>query len=248
MTIQKYPNLVIGHKYGKLTLISWYLKEYISARNKKYNRIVWTCQCECNTEKTSDHLELNITSGEVVDCGCVYTASRQPTHDILTKERLYEEYVIHKKSMAKIQKEFGLSGDGVRNLMRSYGIARRTKIERFKGYNGISSEYFRRIRKNAEKRKFIFNISIQEMWDLFIKQNNRCALSGLKIELLEFGTMAKNLSGQTASLDRIDSSKGYTIDNVQWVHKDINKLKGNFSDESFVKYCKLVAKYKEENE
>lgn len=35
----------------------------------------------------------------------------------------------------------------------------------------------------------------------------------------------KNSSLQTASLDRIDSSKGYTIDNVWWIHKQLNWMK-----------------------
>ena len=43
------------------------------------------------------------------------------------------------------------------------------------------------------------------------------------------------------SLDRIDSLKGYAIDNVQWVHKDINKMKNIHSQPAFINICKLVA-------
>lgn len=45
----------------------------------------------------------------------------------------------------------------------------------------------------------------------------------------------------TASLDRIDSSKPYIIDNIQWVHKDINFMKRTYSHDYFIKLCKLVA-------
>ncbi len=45
----------------------------------------------------------------------------------------------------------------------------------------------------------------------------------------------------TASLDRIDSTKGYTLDNIQWIHKDLNKMKMNFANDYFIKTCKLVA-------
>ena len=45
----------------------------------------------------------------------------------------------------------------------------------------------------------------------------------------------------TASLDRIDSSKGYVKGNVQWVHKDINKMKTDFEQSIFIKLCKSVA-------
>ena len=46
---------------------------------------------------------------------------------------------------------------------------------------------------------------------------------------------------KTASLDRIDSNKGYTKDNVQFVHKDINWMKQDFEQNKFIEYCKKVA-------
>ena len=42
------------------------------------------------------------------------------------------------------------------------------------------------------------------------------------------------------SVDRIDSSKGYIIDNIRWIHKDINVMKNSFSDEYFTYLCKLI--------
>lgn len=44
----------------------------------------------------------------------------------------------------------------------------------------------------------------------------------------------------TASLDRIDSSKGYIKGNIQWVHKDINKMKNNYNQAYFINLCALV--------
>jgi hypothetical protein len=44
----------------------------------------------------------------------------------------------------------------------------------------------------------------------------------------------------TASLDRIDSSKGYFKGNVQWIHKDLNVMKMDLTEEKFIDYCKLV--------
>jgi hypothetical protein len=47
----------------------------------------------------------------------------------------------------------------------------------------------------------------------------------------------------TASLDRIDSSKGYIKTNVQWVHKKVNKMKQDTSVDEFKHYCKLICEY-----
>jgi len=43
---------------------------------------------------------------------------------------------------------------------------------------------------------------------------------------------------QTASLDRIKSNKHYTLDNIQWVHKDINIMKGKLPEYVLLDYCK----------
>ena len=46
---------------------------------------------------------------------------------------------------------------------------------------------------------------------------------------------------QTASLDRIDNSKGYIVGNVQWVHKQVNFMKGTMEQKEFIKFCKLIS-------
>lgn len=48
-------------------------------------------------------------------------------------------------------------------------------------------------------------------------------------------------STTTASLDRIDSSSGYGLENIQWLHKDINIMKNVHSQDYFLSLCKKVA-------
>lgn len=43
-----------------------------------------------------------------------------------------------------------------------------------------------------------------------------------------------------ASLDRIDSSLGYIIGNVQWVYKGVNFMKGEMSHDYFIEMCKMI--------
>lgn len=80
-------------------------------------------------------------------------------------------------------------------------------------------------------------ITIQEAWDLFLKQDRKCALSGIE---LKFPRAHKDKT-YTASLDRIDSSKDYSLDNVQWVHKHINIMKNKFENQYFIDMCKKIA-------
>lgn len=95
----------------------------------------------------------------------------------------------------------------------------------------------------AKKRKYEWSISNSYLWTLFLKQERKCALSGVELDFSEHGigkVGSKYIS--TASLDRIDSSKGYVKDNVQWVHKDINKMKNDLSEKAFINWCKLIVK------
>ena len=39
------------------------------------------------------------------------------------------------------------------------------------------------------------------------------------------------------------SKLGYTENNVQWVHKDINRIKSNFTEEYLFKMIKTVYEY-----
>lgn len=108
----------------------------------------------------------------------------------------------------------------------------------FKGYGEISGKYWGLIKTRAKRRNYDINITIEEAWKLFLKQNRKCALSGIPIK---FVNSNKKASETTASLDRKDSSKGYVINNVQWVHKKINIMKNVYSHEEFVYLCKQVS-------
>lgn len=118
----------------------------------------------------------------------------------------------------------------------------------FKGYEELSLDQFNTIKRSAKgggkfnRKSKEFTITIKDAWNQFLKQNRCCALTG--IELSFNGTITENkrteTSKRTASLDRIDSTKGYVVGNIQWVHKDINIMKNDLDLEKFKYYCKLV--------
>jgi len=110
------------------------------------------------------------------------------------------------------------------------------------GCGEISGIFWSRILKEARRRDIPVKITIEYIWYLFIKQRRKCALSGEDIEVAGVGVSAQDRRNRrTASLDRIDSSKGYFEDNVQWVHKDVNIMKMAFSQERYIEVCKKVA-------
>lgn len=115
---------------------------------------------------------------------------------------------------------------------------------RFSGIGALSGDHWWRIKNNAKTRNFSFEITKEYVWDLFVKQGGRCAISGFRIF---FQKRNRCWCRSTASLDRIDNRRGYEIGNVQWVHKDINWMKLNFSPKYFLAICKAVCRTNEQN-
>lgn len=120
------------------------------------------------------------------------------------------------------------------NSLGCYSCGRK-KIEK-------SAEHtlYKQIQYNAIQRSILFNVTYEFIFGLLKKQNYLCALSGLPIVVAE-AVHAHAKGGTTASLDRIDSRAGYTSNNVQWVHKDINLMKLDKTQEEFIGLCKAVA-------
>jgi hypothetical protein len=110
--------------------------------------------------------------------------------------------------------------------------------QNWKGVGDIPSSWFSCLRGTAKSREIEFRLTLEYVWDLFCKQNSRCALTGLELTFSKQFRKPGQLG--TASLDRIDSSQGYIPDNVQWVHKDVNFMKQSLSQERFIELCSLV--------
>ena len=125
----------------------------------------------------------------------------------------------------------------------SCGCLRRraaSKSKTWTGYGDISGKFWYSIKSKADERELSFNLTIEQAWQLYQKQQARCALSGLPLSLK---SVKSRYNERTASLDRIDNTRGYELDNVQWVHKDINWMKGTFQQDYFIELCKKVAEH-----
>jgi hypothetical protein len=105
-------------------------------------------------------------------------------------------------------------------------------------FKGIPISWFKKYAAGAKERNIFFDLTVEEVAEKLEEQNYRCSLSGQDLSF-------KSQRGKShlASIDRIDSSKGYHRDNIQIVHKDINKMKLDHSQEYFIEICKKIAEY-----
>jgi hypothetical protein len=233
-----YMKDLTNNKFGKLLVVE-------RVENTKFGKTKWLCHCDCG--KKAKVIGGNLTSGTSKSCGC---SKNRPTHNFkdLTGKIFGRLTVIkrHGKRANRVKwlcqcwcGEFThvCSKELLNRDTESCGClqSERAFISNWKGYGEVSGTYFSSIIHGAKERNISLDITIKQIWNLFLEQNKKCSLTGLDLFLRE------NHREKTASLDRINSKKGYTIDNVQWVHKNIQLMKNKYSQEEFIKFCKLVA-------
>jgi hypothetical protein len=113
----------------------------------------------------------------------------------------------------------------------------------------LSASYYTSFKYNRKSKgiEFSDDLNMGHLWYLYEQQGGRCAISGIPISLnpqwsqQNKGRPTKIV--QTASIDRIDNSKGYVVGNIQWVHKDINYMRGGLSIMEFIIFCRQVVKH-----
>lgn len=109
----------------------------------------------------------------------------------------------------------------------------------WRGFKDIPGSFVQRYSRKVRNKGMEWNLSLEYLNNMYLEQDRKCALTGIPIsfenENLEVGYKC------TASIDRIDSKKGYIIGNVQLVHKDINMMKNKYNQEYFIEMCKLVS-------
>ena len=118
-----------------------------------------------------------------------------------------------------------------------------TRSIHWKGGKHIPGFFIAKIKsKNLDRRSktIDFDLSVEYLDDLWERQGGKCAYTG---EPLNFGRSKIN---GNASLDRIDSSLGYIEGNVQFVHKDVNIMKWDLSEQRFIEICKKITKNRSE--
>lgn len=235
-----------GQKFGKTTVIKF-------IRRNKFGVSIWKCLCECgNIHETGFG---NLTNGGTSSCGCKRRrhGKDNPKFKDITGQKFgmltATEYVGSKRgrTMWRCKCDCGKTSlVNAASLIRESTTSCGCKKHRcgkanptFVGHEEISGIYWNQIKCSAKSRNISFNITIEQVWNLFLKQGRRCALTG---EELTFKKRNKDRNG-TASLDRIDSSKGYTKDNCQWVHKKVNQLKWDNTQQELIDWCYKIVKH-----
>lgn len=240
----KFPKIFIGTKLGYLTV------ENITKPTKSSIWYYFICDCGAKVKLSKNAVRTRIIKNNL-DCGCINPNKIQTKQNNIIGSKIGRLTVLSKSDKKSNRVYFKcvcdcgnetnvLSTTLFRKLVVSCGCYTIEKNKtRTTGYKDISGSYWNHTKNSAERRGLDFEVKLEEAWDKFIQQKGLCALSGIEIK---FANSYDDATNQTASIDRIDSLKGYISGNIQWVHKHINKIKQDFSDDYFIELCKNVTK------
>ena len=177
---------------------------------------------------------------------CKKCASKLVENNILEKQFLLEKNIWIcigcKKELILNKENFHCSIDsstGFRSKCKNCVKENRLNFNRV--INKDSLDHFlvdvlRASKTRSLKKKLDYNIDLEFLKDLWSKQEGKCAITGIimKHSILN-GRLKDNLS-----IDRINSSKGYTKDNIQFVCVAVNIMKGNMTMDELKHFCNLI--------
>lgn len=93
------------------------------------------------------------------------------------------------------------------------------------------------------RRNLEFTISSNDLMNLLVAQNGKCALTGWELEFSRGGTFGSGTNPMSCSIDRKNNTLGYMLGNVQLVCWKANKIKSDLTDQEFKELCKAVANH-----
>nr|QBK92965.1 MAG: gametogenetin [Pithovirus LCPAC403] len=93
------------------------------------------------------------------------------------------------------------------------------------------------------------NITPRDLYAMYIKQGGLCTLSGRpmtfytssRFRLLEGHKHRREENYYNLSIDRINSLKDYTVDNIQLVCSCVNMMKWEMPQDMFIDFCRAIA-------
>lgn len=111
------------------------------------------------------------------------------------------------------------------------------------GFKELSGSYWYVITAQAKRRGIPLSVTIEQAYDQLVDQQWKCALTGVDIKFAV--NLRDSRLEQTASLDRIDNTRGYQLGNIQWLHKKVNIMKNIMDQSELIDWCrKIVSKHK----
>lgn len=211
---------LVGQRFGKLVVV----EESNKFKGGKYPARAWKCKCDCGNEKIIR--QDNLLKKATKSCGCL---SLEILHKNQSKERNGLCKICNKPYKYYHTRDFTCSEECYKIYHKQINKKRRDNLP--KTFNERLKRILERIKSINKKT----DITIEFLKELLINQNNCCSVSNIPFEL-----SYKELSPWSLSIDRIDSAKCYTKDNIRLVCLMYNLAKNIWTDNDVIKLAKML--------
>lgn len=151
----------------------------------------------------------------------------------------------NKEYFDKKNKEHYNKGDNKKRYEKYRDNFLRKKAEYDTSLRGKMYNLLEAARSRAKRKNIDIDIDIEFLLELYEKQKGRCALTNIEFTFERNSNGVKNFLPYNPSIDRIDSKKGYTKDNVRLLLVIMNLSLNNFGEDCFYKVCKAFISKKE---
>lgn len=116
--------------------------------------------------------------------------------------------------------------------------------ENKRNYKKSKKRWMQTLLNTLKYRNQNCNLTTNYIFNLWYRQNGRCFYSGIEMKSPKYGS--KRIMS-TASLDRIDCTKGYIKKNVVWCCWACNMGKGELTKTDYINLCNCVASFNKDN-
>ena len=203
---------LIGKKYGRL--------EVISFSSKKRGVSYWVCKCDCGNEKIVH--EWSMLYGKTSSCGCIKREMCKNGTIDLTGERFGRLIVIKQAAQIKNKiilwdcmcdcgNQVVISRANLRSGMtKSCGCIHKEMFSKPDGEAALT-QLLNSYKKDARYRNYEFKLEREEFKNLVFSNCHYCGKPPAKQLYIK-----KTINGSIIynGIDRVDNTKGYTINNV----------------------------------
>jgi hypothetical protein len=239
-----------GRRFGRLTV----LRRAIPTRVTKRLGAWWLCKCECGNEKII-HGDL-LRNGTTVSCGCYIreiTAKRsfkditgQRFGKLVALEHLHKSKKVYWLCRCDCGNQTIAAGAELRNgSIKSCGCTKHIEYGEA-AFNALYYTYrTSRTRRLPDKDdpRLVFDIPKDKFRELTSSDCFYCGKPPSTVKRGDYyGYYVYN------GLDRIDNTKGYTLDNVVPCCSECNFYKGSHKQDDFLAWIQRVTDFRNQKE
>ena len=239
-------------RYGRLTVV----EKGIYLHNGRQKREHWKCVCDCGTEKL---FQKNNLIRSTRSCGCSHhkiTRADPPIGARYGQLTLIDPTVQVRKQNQTFKYYLCRCECGIEKLVRKYGLLNGTVIscgcynrqvgknKRITGLQNAIRNEEASYRRHAQAKGRSYELTREQFTALILRPCYYCGRE--KTRRLGAGPNPdRHEPVYGTGIDRVDSSKGYSVDNVVPCCTDCNKAKMNRNADDFLEWIQITAAYQQ---